>query len=124
MSFLIDPALLYAGGRTYRSATSASAADADTLATPARDVAVGVAFMAVFWGISIGLYLDHGWTKPVWKLCRARSGRDWMLNSGVLRIDETAVGRPTHVVSALLFATYPLWLWLGMRRPRPQRAGQ
>lgn len=113
MSFLIDPALLYAGGRTYRRI----AADADaTVPNAARDAAVGAAFMAVFWGVSVGLYLDQGWTKPVWKLCRAQSGRDWMLNSGLLRLDFREVSRRTHVVSALIFATYPLWLWLGMRR--------
>lgn len=110
MSFLIDPALLYAGGKTYRALTKDQPAD------PARDAAVGAAAMALFWGVSIGLYRDQRWTTPVWKLCRARSGRDWMLNSGVLRIDETAVGRPTHLISAAIFATYPLWLALGMRR--------
>ncbi|HST38009.1 MAG TPA: hypothetical protein VLK58_00805 [Conexibacter sp.] len=112
MSFLIDPALLYAGGKTYRALTSEQPAD------PAKDVAVAAAAMALFWGVSIGLYRDQRWTTPVWKLCRARSGRDWMLNSGVLRIDETAVGRPTHLVAAAIFATYPLWLALGMRQPR------
>lgn len=110
MSFLIDPALLYAGGRAYRAVT-AEQPDSTT-----RDAAVGAGFMAVFWGVSIGLYLNQRWTKPVWWICRARSGRDWMLNSGVLKIDETQVGRPTHVVAALIFATYPLWLWLGMGR--------
>ena len=129
MSFLLDPALLYAGGRTYRHLTSGSAGAAKAAAgrepaaappaSPARDAAVAAGFMAVFWGVSIGLYLNQGWTKPIWWICRARDGRDWMLNSGVLSIDETRVGRPTHVVSALIFATYPLWLWLGMR----QRAG-
>ncbi|ADB49628.1 hypothetical protein [Conexibacter woesei] len=117
MSFLIDPALLYAGGRTYRRL----AADADAAAPdPARDAAVAVAFMTVFWGVSVGLYLNHGWTKPIWWICRARSGRDWMLNSGVLRIDDARAGRRTHLVSALIFATYPLWLWLGMRQRRGQ----
>lgn len=110
MSFLLDPALLYAGGRAYRAAT------ADQPRDPARDAAVGAAAMALFWGVSIGLYRDQRWTTPVWKLCRARSGRDWMLNSGVLRIDERAVGRPTHAVATAIFATYPLWLALGMRR--------
>lgn len=115
MSFLIDPALLYAGGRVYRAATDDRAAD------PLRDAVVGTATMALFWGVSIGLYRDQRWTKPIWKLCRARSGRDWMLNSGVLRIDETRVGTATHLISAAIFATYPLWLGLGMRRNRPPR---
>jgi hypothetical protein len=127
MSFLIDPALLYAGGRAYRRLTdpaatrpgaAAPAAPAPDASSAARDAAVGAAFMVVFWGVSVGLYLDQGWTKPLWKLCRARSGRDWMLNSGVFRFDFRDAGRRTHVVSALIFATYPLWLWLGMRRRR------
>lgn len=122
MSFLIDPALLYAGGKAYRRIAPAPPADAAAEApSGARDAAVAVAFMTVFWGVSIGLYLNQGWTKPVWWICRARSGRDWMLNSGVFRFDDAHAGRRTHVVSALIFATYPLWLWLGMRT---QRGGQ
>lgn len=110
MSFLIDPALLYAGGRTYAAVVP------DEQRTAGRDAALMAAYMAVFWGVSVGLYLDQGWTKPVWKACRAESGRDWMLNSGVLKLDWRRAGRGTHAVSAAIFATYPLWLWLGMRR--------
>ncbi len=112
MSFLIDPPLLYSGGRTYAKLTR------DAEPSAARDAAVGTAYMAVFWGVSIGLYLDQGWTKPVWKMCRAASGRDWMLNSGVLKLDWRKAGSRTHLVSAAIFATYPLWLWLGVRRGR------
>lgn len=127
MSFLIDPALLYAGGRVYRRlADNAHApadardapADARDAAADARDAAVGAATMALFWGVSIGLYRNQRWTTPIWRICRARSGRDWMLNSGLLRIDDTRAGRGTHVVATLIFATYPLWLWRGMRRRR------
>ncbi|MCW2990448.1 MAG: hypothetical protein JWM73_1042 [Solirubrobacterales bacterium] len=110
MSFLIDPALLYSGGRTYAAVVP------DDARTPARDAALMAAYMAVFWGVSVGLYLDQGWTKPVWKACRAESGRDWMLNSGVLKLDWRKAGTGTHAVSAAIFATYPVWLWLGMRR--------
>ena len=41
-----------------------------------------------------------------------------MLSSGVLRIDQRAAGPGTHVLSAALFASYPLWLWLGWRDGR------
>jgi hypothetical protein len=112
MSFLIDPPLLYSGGRTYERLTR------NMEPSHTRDAAVGAAYMVVFWGISIGLYLDQGWTKPVWKMCRAQSGRDWMLNSGVLRIGWRKAGPRTHKISAAIFATYPLWLLLGMRRRR------
>ena len=57
MSFLIDPPLLFTGGRAYARATRESDPSV------ARDAAVGAAFMAVFWGISVGLYLDQGWTR-------------------------------------------------------------
>ena len=112
MSFLIDPPLLYSGGRAYARATR----DADP--SPARDVAVGASFMAIFWGISVGLYLEQDWTRPVWRMCRAASGRDWMLNSGVFRFQWRKPSARTHAIAATIFATYPIWLWLGMRRAR------
>ena len=71
--------------------------------------------MAVFWGVSIPLYLNQRWTRPVWRACRAESGRDWMLNSGVLKLDHQRPSTRTHAVSAAIFATYPLWLYLGYR---------
>jgi hypothetical protein len=111
MSFLIDPALLYGSGRTY-----AAAAGDDRPA--AADAAVAATTMAVFWGVSIGLYLDKPWTRPLWRACRAESGRDWMINSGVTRFDWRRAGPRTHVLSAAIFLTYPLWLWLGMRSRR------
>jgi hypothetical protein len=41
-----------------------------------------------------------------------------MVNSGVLRIDAERIGPRGHRIAAVLFATYPLWLWLGYRRGR------
>jgi hypothetical protein len=111
MSFLIDPPLLYASGRAYSVATR-EAAD------PRRDAAVAAATMAVFWGVSVSLYQNRRWTKPIWWLCRAESGRDWMLNSGVLRLDWRKAGMLTHAISSAIFATYPYWLWRGLRGGR------
>ena len=111
MSFLIDPPWLYANGRVY-------AALAPERAQGRTAAAAGAATMAVFWAVSISLYLDKAWTGPVWRLCRAAGGRDWMLNSGVLRLDPDAAGPRTHAVSALLFASYPYWLWRGWRDGR------
>jgi hypothetical protein len=108
MSFLIDPPLLYASGRAYAELTD----------EPRHDSLIGAATMALFWGVSVSLYLDRRWTKPIWRLCRARSGRDWMLNSGVLRLDPAHPTRRTHAVSAAIFASYPLWLALGIRAGR------
>jgi hypothetical protein len=104
MSFLIDPPWLYANGRVIAQAVP-----------PERQKSLALATIGVFVVTSISLYLDKGWTKPIWRACRARSGRDWMLNSGVFKLDPDAAGTPTHSVSAALFATYPFWLWLGLR---------
>ena len=41
-----------------------------------------------------------------------------MLNSGVLKLDHRRPSRRTHAVSAAIFATYPLWLYLGYRHGR------
>ena len=116
MSFLIDPPWLYANGEAYARMAPESAQGGVA-------EAAGVATIAAFWVTSISLYLNLPWTKPIWKACGARSGRDWMLNSGVFSFDHKRPGTRTHAVSALLFATYPLWLWLGWdhgRRARPR----
>jgi hypothetical protein len=109
MSFLIDPPWLYANGRAY-------AALGGPRGTPAK--LLGAATIATFWTVSVGLYLNRRWTKPIWKACRAEDGRDWMLNSGVLRLDHRNAGAKTHAASALLFATYPFWLWKGYKDGR------
>jgi hypothetical protein len=80
--------------------------------------AVRTATATAFLATSISLYLDMPWAQPIWRLCRAESGRDWMLNSGVFHFEHRRVGGRTHVVSALLFATYPWWLMLGERASR------
>jgi hypothetical protein len=88
--------------------------------TPAasRVVVVGATFMSIFWGVSVGLCLDKDWTRPVWKMCQAASGRDWMLNSGVFRFESRKPSAGTHAIAGAIFATYPIWLCLGMRHAR------
>lgn len=113
MSFLIDPPWLYVTGRAYGRLMPER--------TPAAR-AVHTATASVFLATSISLYLDRPWTRPIWKACRADSGRDWMLNSGVFRFDHKRAGGRTHLISALLFVTYPWWLWLGERRGRRSAA--
>jgi len=109
MSFLIDPPWLYATGRAYGKLMPNEDAKAKAL----QGATIG-AFLAT----SISLYLQARWTKPIWKLCRAESGRDWMLNSGVFKVDWRKAGAGTHLLSAAFFLTYPLWLWLGLKRGR------
>ncbi len=117
MSFLIDPPWLYANGRAYGQLTRSEEPDYK------RDALFVAGTMALFWGVSVALYLDKPWTRPIWRLCRASSGRDWMLNSGVLRLDARRARTPTHVVSAAIFATYPYWLWRGLRAGRGGHSG-
>ena len=105
MSFLIDPPWLYANGRALAKAAP----------DPGQRDKLAAATLGVFLVTSVSLYLDKRWTRPIWRLCRARSGRDWMLNSGVFRLDPEGAGTPTHLASGALFATYPFWLWLGLR---------
>lgn len=109
MSFLIDPPWLYATGRAYGKLMPQRGGTAK---------AVEKATIGAFLLTSVSLYLEARWTKPIWKACRAESGRDWMLNSGVFKFDWRKAGGRTHLVSALLFATYPLWLSLGLKRGR------
>jgi len=111
VSFLIDPPWLYANGRAY-------AALAPERAQGRAAAAAGAATMAAFWAVSVSLYLNRRWTEPIWKACRAEDGRDWMINSGVLRLDHRHAGPATHAASAALFASYPLWLWLGWSHGR------
>jgi hypothetical protein len=102
VSFLIDGPWLYANGRVIAKARYPRPLAAATL--------------AAFWGVSVPLYLNRRWTRPIWRACRAESGRDWMINSGVLKLEHARPGPAAHALSAAIFATYPLWLWLGYKR--------
>jgi hypothetical protein len=112
MSFLIDPPWLYATGVAYGRLMPER--------TPVAR-AVHTATAGAFLATSISLYLDRKWTAPIWRACRAESGRDWMLNSGVFKFDHRRASRRTHLASALIFATYPSWLLLGEKVGRRRR---
>lgn len=114
MSFLIDPPWLYANGAAY-----GRLAPEQAQGEVAR--ALGAATIATFWVTSVSLYLNKRWTRRLWEACGAEDGRDWMLNSGVFRFDHRRAGRTTHLISTLIFATYPLWLVLGYRHGRAGR---
>lgn len=105
MSFLVDPPLLVASG-----ATIELAAPDERTARRLEAVVLGV-----FVVTSVSLYGNARWVHWMARLCRAQSGRDWMLNSGVFTFDHENAGVPTHVVSAAIFSTYPLWIRLGRR---------
>lgn len=104
MSFLIDPPWLYANGRAIGA-----------LAPPGRKLPLAAATMAVFWGVSIPLYRNARWTRPLMRVFPGRDGRDFMVNSGVLCLDHRRDRRRTDRIAAAIFASYPIWLWLGTR---------
>jgi hypothetical protein len=114
VSFLIDAPWLYTNGQAYARLAPESAQGGVAKAA-------GAGTIAAFWVVSVSLYLNRAWTDPIAKACRAENGRDWMLNSGVFRLDHRRAGTKTHAVAALIFLTYPLWLWLGFARGRRAR---
>jgi hypothetical protein len=113
--FLVDPALLLADGYVIGRIS------------PNDGVAKALEATAItgFLATSISLYFDAEWTRPMWEACRAKSGRDWMVNSGVFRFDYEKPTAKTHALAGAIFATYPLWLRLGIRlgRHRKSKAG-
>jgi len=109
MSFLIDPPLLLASGAAIEMMAPTEGA-ADLAET---------AVLGVFLGTSISLYFDAPWTEPIWRLCGAKSGRDWMLNSGVFKFEYEETTQTMNTAAGLMFATYPFWLRLGRRLARP-----
>lgn len=104
-SFLVDPPLLFGSGfltgRLFgRRGRVARGVEAGTL--------------AVFWATSVSLYLNLPWTRWIWEMVRADSGRDWMINSGVFRFEHRNPRPAVHALSAAILATYPVWLRLGV----------
>ncbi len=104
MSFLLDPPLLVACG-----------AASNRLPSEASRKRAKRAVLGVFLGTSISLYVNARWTRRLWELCRASSGRDWMLNSGLTHFEHRSPRPVVHLIAAGLFATYPLWYELGTR---------
>jgi len=111
MSFLIDPPWLAANGYLIGRVS------ANRKVARALELAVDATFLAV----SVPLYLNAEWTEPVWKPTGSESGRDWMINSRVFRFEHRKPMWRTHTISAAIFATYPLWLRLGLKLGRGAR---
>ena len=76
---------------------------------------LGMATIAKFYMTSISLYFNLEWTRWIWEMCGAESGRDWMINSGVFNFDHENVSPGGHILATLLFVTYPIWLKAGFR---------
>ncbi len=96
-SFLLDPPMLFGNGLILGRLLGDGKGSADR-----RSIvqALEVLTIAVFWGTSISLYLNKKWTRWIWEMCGAESGRDWMLNSGVFSFDHRTTRSSTHGVAA------------------------
>jgi hypothetical protein len=110
-SFLLDPPMLLGSGWLAARLTRGLSPDGRRRARRA----LGVATISGFWMTSASLYLNREWTRWIWEMCRADSGRDWMLNSGIFHLEHPDPRRRTHAVSAAILATYPLWFVVGLR---------
>lgn len=110
-SFLIDGPWLLSLGFIYGRLADRLFKDAEKRARVSK--LLDRATIAAFYITSISLYFNLEWTRWIWEMCKAESGRDWMINSGVLHFDHENVTPKGHAISAAIFATYPLWLKLG-----------
>ena len=108
MSFLLDPPLLVASG---------AAIERSGLA-PERAESLKRATVGVFVGVSLALYANAPGMRVFWGPFGSRSGREFMLTSGLASVDESEAGPLRHAAALSLFALYPLWLQLGVRFAR------
>ena len=104
MSFLLDPPLLVGAG----AAAEAFAGDDAEGSAVLRAVAVGS-----FVGVSLALYANFEPVTRRWPLLGARTGREFMLTSGLARVEERRITAAQHAAALSLFALYPLWYELG-----------
>lgn len=104
MSFVIDPPLLVASG-----AAIEAVAGEDEVA--ARRLRGGVAGLFVL--VSLALYANVPGLARLWRPFGSRSGREFMLTSGLARIDERRISGGRHVAALSLFLLYPFWVRLG-----------
>ena len=84
MSFLIDPPWLYANGRAY-AALAPERAQGRTAAL------AGAATMAGFWAVSVSLYLNRRWTRPIWE-AGGSAPPDAGIDAPVVWIRESSMG--------------------------------
>ena len=111
-SFLIDPFLLVALGGlvVYVSGKLVLKGMVRRLLV----IVLCVLTLGIFYVCSVSLYLDSPWIGWMWRLCGAETGRDWMLNSGVLHFDYVNTPVYGHLIGGALFVLYPVWLYGGI----------
>ena len=110
-SFLLDPPMLVGSGWLAARLTRRLPPGARRTARRVLGVGTVVSFVVT----SASLYMNREWTRWIWEMCRAESGRDWMLNSGVFHFEHRNPGPATHAASAAILATYPAWFVVGLR---------
>ena len=119
MSILVDPPLLAADGEAFARALPESAQGGIATVT-------GMLTVAGFWTFAAALWFDHPATVPLRRRLGYRSGREFMLRFPLPDRGRRRRDDPRETAIALgVFATYPLWLWLGWdhgRRARPRGA--
>ena len=123
VSILTDPPALLLGGEAYARALPESAQGG--LAN-----AAGAAVLATFWAGAALFWLDHPLTIPVRRGLGYRSGREFMLRFPLpdrgarrRRLRRAPARRCGDALAVGVFASYPLWWWLGWdhgRRARPR----
>lgn len=116
MSFLLDPPLLAASGAVAEALANGNAR---------RLAAVRAGVLTGFVGISLALYANVSPVVRIWPTLGARTGREFMLTSGLARVEERRMTKAQHLAALSLFALYPVWFELGRRlAPRDQRLGR
>ena len=75
----------------------------------------------LFVGVSLGLYANVPGLGRLWRPFGSRSGREFMLTSGLARV-ERKITPTQHALALSLFALYPLWAKLGGALVRAARA--
>jgi hypothetical protein len=104
MSFAIDAPALVGIGTATALVTDDNKARA----------ALSAGTLAAFYGVSLSMYFDAKWVRPFWKFTGAPTGRDWIINSQIFRFDTSKMGLRGHSLAAAAFASYPVWLFLGI----------
>ncbi len=112
MSFVVDPPLLVASG------AAIEALSADERAARRGQAAAAMLFV----GVSLALYANAPGLGPIWQPFGARSGREFMLTSGLAPVDEARITPRRHLAALSLFTLYPLWSRLGGALVRAGRA--
>ena len=113
MSFVIDPPLLVASGAAIEAVSGRDEA-------AARRLRGGV--VALFVLVSLALYANLPGLGRLWRPFGSRSGREFMLTSGLAPIDERKITPARHAAALSLFTLYPLWIRLGSALVRAARS--